>query len=269
MASQISPLEKIHTGLWIDQAQGKVSGLTLTVTNTQGAYLIATLAIFVRIAAGHFWDILCWFWFHSRQTDEERDGLHHQHQALLRNNLTDSRAVWQFFLTAWAWRKRTRRPILRSLPIILAALIHFVAFAAAGVFSSRVASAQSNVLISGPTCGWLYHGEATDQAGLIQLAERNRWMNNIRRRSLTQSSSCHTFNQSETVQSTQDCKAWGRQFIPYTLRTNVTCPFAPEMCIDGLAVEFTTGVIDSTVDLGINAPKDHRVQMSNVSKHFR
>lgn len=235
-------------------------------TSTQGAYLIATLAIFVRLAAGHFWDIICWCWFHSHQTEAEKDGLYHQQQALLRNNLTDARALWHFSLTAWAWRNRVRRPFLRSLPVIIAALVHFVAFAAAGIFSSLVTSAQSNVLISGPTCGWFLQGNGTGAAGVLQQTESQNWWNVVYKRGLIQSSSCHAFNQTEAMQTVQDCKAWGRRFVPYSMNTNVSCPFSPEMCIDGLAVEFTTGTVDSTLDLGINSPEHDRVQLKHVSR---
>lgn len=100
MSSQIWPLEKVHTGLWTDHAEGAVKGLTLTVSSTTGAYLIAFLAIFVRLSAGSFWDILCYACFAWQQTGKARDGLFYQQQALLHDNLPDISALWQFTTTA-------------------------------------------------------------------------------------------------------------------------------------------------------------------------
>ena len=104
MSSQVSPQEVIYTGIWTDWTRGRVQGLTLTVPSSHGTILIAFLAIFVKVAGGHFWDIFCYVLFHTRSTTDARDALYHQQQALLRNNLSDNRAIWQFSALAWGWR---------------------------------------------------------------------------------------------------------------------------------------------------------------------
>jgi hypothetical protein len=223
------------------------------------------LAIFVRLAAGHFWDICCWVWFHFRLTPQARDGLYHQQQVLLRNNLTDSRALWQFSTLALAWRGKARRPLLRSLPFILAAVLHFAAFTTAGIFASRVTRAHSVVKITGPSCGYTKEPETYDQKGMIQEAEMTAGAVDIWKTSQVQALSCHSFNTIAVQQSTRDCKAWGRSFVPFTIKQNVACPFAPEMCIDDLAVEVQSTLVDSNYHLGINAPHGDRIAVRTVS----
>ncbi|EYB26052.1 hypothetical protein FG05_02196 [Fusarium graminearum] len=50
--------------------------------------------------------------------------------------------------------------------------------------------------------------------------------------------------------------------LPYTENTSAECPFADEFCKTGSngAISFDTGLLDSHVHLGINAPNDERVQ---------
>ncbi|KAJ9628419.1 hypothetical protein H2204_009256 [Knufia peltigerae] len=266
MSSQISPYEKVHTGLWTDWTHGRAQGLTLTVTTSQGAYLIAFLAIFVRLAGSHLWDLLCYAWFHARQTTGPRDGLYHQQQALLRNNLSDNRAIWQFSAAGYAWRNKVPGSIRRTIPFLFTALIYFLSFSAAGIFSSNVASVQSTVLISGPVCGELPDVQVFNVSGMIKQAFVSTWRLSAWKNAQISSSSCHAYNTTGPQQYFQDCKAWGRQFVPWNVTAGLECPFANEMCRDGLTVQVETPFIDSHLHLGINAPAKDRIQMRNVMR---
>lgn len=104
-----------------------------------------------------------------------------------------------------------------------------------------------------------------DQAGMIEVAESWSWRDSIWRTSEIQSSSCHAFNTTGTTQNLRDCRAWGREFVPFTLNTSVPCPFAKEMCLNDLAVQIESGLVDSTKHLGINGPTKDRIQFRHVS----
>lgn len=104
-----STKESVYTGLSTDWTHGHVQGLTLTVLNSHSGILNAFLAIFVSIAGGHCWDIFCYIIFHMRSTVDTQDGLYHQQQALLRNDLSDNQATWQVSAIAWEWRGKAKR----------------------------------------------------------------------------------------------------------------------------------------------------------------
>ena len=62
------------------------------------------------------WRILS-FCFHQLQSSRgPQDGLHHQQQNIFRNTTSPGSAAWSFLLIGYAWRHKTRRPILRSWP---------------------------------------------------------------------------------------------------------------------------------------------------------
>jgi hypothetical protein len=75
----------VHTGLWNNHQFNSVEGATLTLTATNASYLVAFLALFLGIVAGHFWAIMSYAVFHIRSTLASRNGQHHQQQAILRN----------------------------------------------------------------------------------------------------------------------------------------------------------------------------------------
>ena len=118
------------------------------------AYLIAFLALFVRVAGGHFWDIFCYVLFQIRTTEESQDGLYHQSQAILRNSDSDTSASWQLLRLDWYWRKHARRAWGRTLPVALTVFVNLMAFGAPGVFVSRITNnVHTDVLLARGRCG--------------------------------------------------------------------------------------------------------------------
>jgi hypothetical protein len=268
MSTPASLPGSVYTGLWTDWTHGRSQGLTLTIPASHAAVLIAFLAIFVRIAGGHLWDVFCYIIFHIRSTTDARDGLHHQQQALLRDNLSDNRAIWQFSSIAWEWRGKTKRPLFRTLPLILSAALHFIAFTAAGIFSSKVASVGSNVLIRGPTCGnWSvpYQGNTFNKSLLTESSELSSWGLSNYKDIAGYVKSCYAFDNA-TRSLPQDCLAYGRR-LPSWSSEVVDCPFADGMCIDGAALELDSGLIDSHLDLGINGRQQDRISFRYVREH--
>jgi hypothetical protein len=111
-----------------------VAGSTLIVSSQTGAF---STALFVSIAGGDLWTIFCYLVFKWRSVNRPSDGLYHQQQ-VLRNASSDSQALWDLLKAFWQWRRSARRPFLRSIGLILAALASSVGFIIAGIFSSYI-----------------------------------------------------------------------------------------------------------------------------------
>src|SRR5271168_1123313 len=143
----------IYTGTWINWAGGRAAGATLTISSRNGACLVAFLALFVRFAGSHFWDICRYAIFQYRCGVGPKDVYHQQQQILLRNTTADTSMLWNLVKVTWAWRRKTTRPFLRSISLLTWATVQVLAFSAAGIISSRVASTQPEVLLRGSNCG--------------------------------------------------------------------------------------------------------------------
>lgn len=161
---------------------------------------------------------------------------------------------------AWAWRDSGKGSIRRSVSLCLWSSLHILAFAAAGILSSQVTSARSEVLLQDVQCrtypanlkGLLsYVGEdfedsvAASTDAHINVALSSNF-----------AASCYE-NSSGT---TQGCLPYGRRKMYWTRNLNSECPFASSMCKEGLAISFDSGYLDSHLDLGINAKPGDRIK---------
>lgn len=161
----------VYTGAWINWTRGPIQGATLTMTSRQGAYLVALMALFVKVVGSQLWNIICFLAFRLRTTTKAEDPLAHQHQAILRNAESESTAIIQTVQAAWHWRKKSTNPLGRSAAIITIATVHLVAILLAGIFSSRVTASTSEVLLRSSNCGaWPYNGNSWDDDVLIDGA---------------------------------------------------------------------------------------------------
>ena len=263
----------VYTGFWTNYTNGTVRGATLTLSFQGGAFLVAFLALFVRIAGSHFWKLTCrtFFYFNARKASSKpQDGLHHQHQAILRNNSSATHALWLFLRTGWAWRRRASGPFRRSVALATAAIVNVVAFAVAAVFSSRMTSTGSEVLLRSSSCGMMDWPDATQSASLagsVIIAQGHG--------DLVESAG---YVSTCTNSSTQDarCEPYGRQQVNGSVSMNSSsCPFSSEMCTSTTAT-LDSGFMDSHLDFGINSPSEDRVTYRRVlecsvitTEHFR
>ena len=139
--------DEIYTGFWVDHHSGSTTGLTLTLSSSSSVYLIAFLALFVRVAGNHLWNLFCYVVFHVRTTSKKKDGLYHQEQQVLRSGVSDFKSAIALLRLGHAWRGKTRRPLSRVVPLTLVATFHVAALALAGIFSSKIAQVHSTVLL--------------------------------------------------------------------------------------------------------------------------
>ncbi|KAF2864863.1 hypothetical protein BDV95DRAFT_600244 [Massariosphaeria phaeospora] len=246
----------VHLGFWTNWARGSVQGATLTISRQSGGLLIAFLAIFIGATGKSFWRISCLLLHRYFSSSTERqDVLHHQRQIILCNSETPQSAMWYLFWMAKAWRKRTRRPIWRLLSILLLAIVCSVAFAVAGIFSSRVTTETANeVLLTGRDCRKAGPGsedmEFSDFGDLLVP-----WLSERTAAYLQYAQQCYT-----NAKNSEDCQQYTRPSLPMKITRNASCPFHEGMC-KANSIIVDSGLLHSTRDLGINLASAFQVRV--------
>ena len=254
--SQI-PGSSIYIGPWINWSHGLVLGSTITLSARNASLLTAFLAMFVTVTGAAWWRITSYLLHQTKATQEYQDGMHHQHQAVLRNTSGPAGAAWQLLQTIWYWRKNATRPMLRTLPVLALALLNITLFGLAGLFSSEVTkSAGNETLIRSPNCGYLN----ISQDNPSQIIATNLDLNNTIA-ATAYSRACYG-----TTADNLQCNQYVQQSLNWTSNQNATCPFGDDICIYGAtsAYEMDTGKLDSHEHLGINDRKANRVQFRKV-----
>ncbi|KAK5996766.1 hypothetical protein PT974_02107 [Cladobotryum mycophilum] len=239
----------VRMGAWTNHIKGPVLGLTLMLSVRDGQYLIAFLAMFVRTVGSHFWRLTAYLLFQARSRGRCEDGLHHQHQAILRNVSSATTAMSSFLELGWAWRSKVPRPCARTVGFMLWGLFQILAFSAAGIFSSRIATTMESEVLLSPSsaCGQF---SPKGNFAAAQAAHVHYKLSRISRYFMP----CHG------GPTTWPCMPLGRKPMNWTTMIDSSCPFAVGMCAGDVAVQFDIGLMDSLLHLGINAGPDRRAQ---------
>lgn len=243
-------MSDVYYGVWINWSRGKNYGSTITLSSSGSGFMVAFLAIFVSVAGGSLWRILAFVIHQQRISKAPRDGLHYQQQAVLRNVATPGVAAWQLLLLVPPWRKFSRRPGWRSLPLILLALLNLALFFAAGILVAEVTRTPgSDVLVRSENCGnWTLN--TTKQILGVQTKMLNDTVS-----AATYARACYT-GPSKAL----ECNRYPIQSLPFKRIENATCPFADGMCLRRYpAIALDTGNMSSHDHLGINAQKKDRI----------
>jgi hypothetical protein len=241
-------------------------GSTITIPASQGAFLIAFLAVFVRWTSSHLWSIICFAIHQYRSSTKDRDGLYHQQQALLRNTPSDSLSIWIFIKLYRRWKSRSRGALGKSVALVLVAGLHFSVFAIAGIFSSKVAVTGDEVLVKSGQCGWMAEylgGDMPSQQSLRDIRSAlyvsGRWS---AEQSLAYASACYG---RESAAYSSLCSIFAVKRIESQINRTSLCPFARSTCEKPYAAEIDTGYLDSSFHLGINTPEGERVKFRRVT----
>jgi hypothetical protein len=128
-------------------------------------------------------------------------------------------------------------------------------------FSSQITTDTANeVLLEGSNCGPLNIDEGKDPVAYDLLF--NPYM--VQRVTAYSNYAQQCYMKNATAAS-EDCHPYVQTSLKATSTRDASCPFASEMCksqTENLIVD--TGLIDSSKDLGINAPPENRFQMRFV-----
>jgi hypothetical protein len=252
---------QVHTGIWTNWSHGPVYGATLTLSTKYGGVLTAFLAIFVSLTGGFFWNIVS-FSIHQINTTEpsqRQDALHYRRQVTLRNSAALPAALQ--FLRLWhLHRKTSSRPALRLLPVAVLATLTALLFYVSGIFTSYITSVPGNsTIVLGPHCGgYIFTSTLDSYVTYSQLSKMNADTNEA----ANYARQCYQENPSELT-----CGTFVRPSLPFMTVQNTSCPFAPYLCLwnPNSALRLDTGLLDSSEDLGINAPLKDRIHFRRVA----
>jgi hypothetical protein len=126
-----------------------------TLVTYYGLILVSFLTLFVQFSGGCFFRTLCFILHQRRSTLSCHDGLFHQQQIILRNAATAPNALMSLTRSAFIWRNKVSTPFGRSFPLLAITALHIGSFAAAGLFSSQIAStSDGQALLESSVCGY-------------------------------------------------------------------------------------------------------------------
>lgn len=243
----------VYHGIWTNWSRGRIMGATLTVSRTDGNYLLAFTAFFISMVSARFWRILCFIAHNKFSTSEPRDAIHHQRQAILRNSPSAPSSLWTFLQLIWTWRRVADRLLARAMPVVLTATACAAAFTVAGGFSSQLSTGISNeVLLDGSGCGIVDTMIGANGSGNSALSHEANGVFNA----ANYAQQCYSVNMSRAF----DCTTFVQPTLPSNIDRNAPCPFDHAICRSNASnIHLDTGYIDSSQLLGINAPRSERI----------
>ncbi|OAP59265.1 hypothetical protein AYL99_06563 [Fonsecaea erecta] len=255
---------RIHTGSWVNHSEGSITGGTLTLSSSHGAFLLAFLGVFITLVGSQFW-VLVSFALHQLNCTKTYDGLEKHHQIILRNSGTSAGAAYELLFLPFSWWGRKDEPqrarlwpfLRRSWLLSLAPLLSFGLFSGAGVLSSQVTKAAGDeLLVSGSNCGqWNFDAQAPMGSYVEKAQNESQIASNYAR-------DCYGGSVSSTT-----CNTYIRQQIRWSEDQNANCPFESGTCLlgDTAALKLDTGYIDSHTVLGINSRERDRISYRRVT----
>ncbi|KAI1736478.1 hypothetical protein F4680DRAFT_432254 [Xylaria scruposa] len=250
----------VYVGIWTNWSRGRILGSTLTVTDRNGALLVAFLALYVSYTGTRFWRLICFILHYFLSSAEPQDGVYHQRQAILRNSTTGLQGFEQLARILWAWRKTALQLYRRTASILVISLASFLLFAVAGIFSSQVTAVPGDeVLLTGANCGvpYLWLNPDIDAVSAIlspYLTER------------IVASQEYGIRCYSNISSTTMCNNFVKERLPVTVVSNASCPFQSSICKEeDRNLLLDTGYLDSINDFGINTPPENRFLFRQLS----
>lgn len=251
----------------MNAAQPDGCRLVLTLSPSEGTYLIALVALFVSTAMGHAWGILSFVLHQFRSTKLPRSGLYHQQQTLLSNALPSSVIFWSLLRMAWRWRSKNPTAARNSMGLTLAALLHFILLTATSILSSRLLSAGSEVLVRGSSCGMFAKSQRNisvhPEDGPNYYIATLTYAQHTALATLKYAQDC--YNNNNTTRTNSDiCQSFTTPAISYIRQNKRPCLFSTDICAVPEALEIDTGYADSNYNLGINTPGSSRLLFRKV-----
>jgi hypothetical protein len=258
----------VFQGVWTNWSKKGVLGVTLTLSPANAAVLVAILALFVQMTGSQLWTVIQFTFHQHRASEVPKDALYHQQQAVLRNNPSDLNTLRQLFRLMWAWRGKSKKPVRRSLRLMLWAICHFVFFGLAGVFSSTLIAAGDGVLSRSPYCGvfkqsYLDALNSQPTTGFVSHLNLDFQAKSQDDTELSQEYVQTCYNNTD---SSSSCASLPKRQLSFTTNATVACPFDAPVCHPQTpAVSYDTGYIDSSNDLGLNAKETDRISYRRVT----
>jgi hypothetical protein len=257
----------VYVGKWHDYSRhSNILGIVVTLDVKWGGYLIAALSTFVGFVGTATWAIVAFSIHQSRARTGKADLLFAQQQVVYRNQGSQLSAALDIFKLFLAWEQPKKRPARvehlkrRSLWLLLPPIVVFAAFTVAGLFVANVAGAtyrSNDVKIASGLCGFSQYNTSTTQTSAAGQSK----ISNDTQAGRAYSKTCY-----ESNAPLAECGLYPVQALPIQT-SRVPCPFGDDptghtLCRFGSneALLFDTGLLDSSLILGINAPLQDRVR---------
>ncbi|KAF2868539.1 hypothetical protein BDV95DRAFT_580055 [Massariosphaeria phaeospora] len=247
--------DEVRCGFWVNFEGGAIYGSTLTLPSQWALIFTAFVALFIKLAGGYLWQMLCFALHQSSSSSRLRDDVFYQFQVIFRNTEHESSFIWNLHKVALAHRGARFKTYQRAGWLFALAALHGLGFSLAGGLSSRFIVASNEVQLIPGKCGWIKEVPLTDltddgifdAANALVVSTRNGY-----RRSATYSRSCYAGAEGDTAA----CKTYVRPSLPYNTTFDAPCPFDAKIC-DATAAVLDTGFLRSDEHLGINTrPED-------------
>ncbi|KAL1638028.1 hypothetical protein SLS58_009049 [Diplodia intermedia] len=250
----------VYMGFWTNWSRGAILGATLTLNHSDGGLLTAFLALFVTFTGTCFWRIICFVLHFVLSSQQPRDGLYHQQQAILRNIATGSGGLYRLLTAAWAWRGTAARVYVRILPLLVATVLIVSGFAVASVFSSKISTLTGDeVLLLGDNCFLTYNTSDIDANDYLQYY--NPYTITVTTTAYTHAQQCYA-----DKGASKDCSTMIKKSLPMKIDHDAGCPFYGGICLSNTSnIMIDTGEMSSHDDFGINAPPQDRFSYRLIS----
>jgi len=199
----------------------------------------------------HLWHLLSFAYHQARANGQPADALFRQQQALLRTLPTPSSVMADALKLWWAWRKKTDRPLLRSLTLMVLALVFTIGTIASSIFSSLIVDTGTiEVLVDSPYCGRVNSNPDNGRAYSLNIDELAPRYTSTCYKNGSLPSSCEVFTQPN---------------IPLAIE-DAPCPFKNgTWCFSKDAVKVDSGLLDVGKTFGLNVAGKDRVQYRKVT----
>jgi hypothetical protein len=251
----------IYTGhVWRDYGSNK---WILTLSGIKAGALQSAIPIFIALVGPFTWILVKYPWFRNSVLRQQRRNTfkpyyYRQKQVLLRNSAGDLGTIMDAGSLLNTWRKGDLRDqLFRTGPLLIVAFIFFWAWQAIGVISFFIwqYTPPPIGLIRSSSCGYnVLDGPPAELP--------------FRRTGLSQTIQAETYvTQCYGSSSSGACNVFATQALTYNTSDGI-CPFdSADICISTNSTPFQldSGLIDSHIGLGINAPPKNRVTYQKIT----
>ncbi|KAJ4289802.1 hypothetical protein N0V90_011133 [Kalmusia sp. IMI 367209] len=251
----------------VDILRGPIMGQTITTTTSTGNLVVALMAVLTTLGTSHLWNLVVFGYHQIRVNSRHRDGLQRQQQALMRTLPAPSTLLADWVKLWWVWRKRVHRALLRSILLVVVAIIFAAIIVVVGVFSSYlVDSTNITVLVQSPYCGPIdYEGVDTDDnqtARVNWAAWQNAYGDKIAEIAAPYARDCY-MNRTAVPER---CRIFTRPTIPL-YQTRTSCPFKGSICKNVSQPGFIsdTGLLDLNDHFGLNLITENNMKFRRTA----
>ncbi|KAI0859895.1 hypothetical protein F4860DRAFT_515391 [Xylaria cubensis] len=241
----------VHLGLWTNWSRGPILGSTLTLAPLPGGILTAFTAVFITMVATRFWRITCILLHWHFSTNDRRDAIHHQRQAVFRNTESSFSGLTLLVYITYAWRKE--KSLRRILPFIIYAILCFTGFSVASLFSSAIVSLSGKeILVAGSHCGTV---DTTRLSTQEDTQVYGPWKSAIVNNAASYAQQVYSPNSTGTIRA----PLFVKNLLKTIINKDASCPFQG-LCRSNTSNLFLdTGYLNIIDDLGVNLSSDQSI----------